>query len=264
MAKHSKKSRRLSLPERCFYGSRFRCLLLTHQGRRECAHDLSKIISPHGEVSSDDLWMPNGFTSPQEAELRSTDRLVDSRQCKLLQTWWLAVKKNPRTPSWDIASRAAIKTPEGNRPGILLVEAKAHEGESKGMKDVCDSENSSNRESIASAIHEANTGLANCLPGRWALSPKSHYQLANRFAFSWKLAELGVPVVLVYLGFLNASEMENGKRKLWKTHDDWERWLRDYSKAAVPESVWGNTVMINGTPFTPLIRSLDLNWHVGP
>jgi len=33
------------------------------------------------------------------------------------------------------------------------------------------------------------------------LDRDSHYQLANRLAFTWKLATLGIPVVLLYLGF---------------------------------------------------------------
>lgn len=31
--------------------------------------------------------------------------------------------------------------------------------------------------------------------------------MSNRFAWAWKLATMEVPVVLVYLGFLNATEM---------------------------------------------------------
>ena len=36
---------------------------------------------------------------------------------------------------------------------------------------------------------------------------RNHYSLCNRVAWAWKLAQLGVPVVWVYLGFLNATEM---------------------------------------------------------
>jgi crotonobetainyl-CoA:carnitine CoA-transferase CaiB-like acyl-CoA transferase len=34
------------------------------------------------------------------------------------------------------------------------------------------------------------------LPG-WSLSVDSHYQICNRFAWAWKIASLGVPVVLI-------------------------------------------------------------------
>lgn len=33
------------------------------------------------------------------------------------------------------------------------------------------------------------------------ISRDSHYQFANRLGFAWKLASIGVPTVLVYLGF---------------------------------------------------------------
>ena len=55
-------------------------------------------------------------------------------------------------------------------------------------------------------MSEANQALNQTLPG-WALSSKRHYQLSNRFAWAWKLADLRLPVVLVYLGFLKANEM---------------------------------------------------------
>ena len=67
--------------------------------------------------------------------------------------------------------------------------------------------NKANHNQIGDAIQQANHGLEPLLPG-WDLSRDSHYQLSNRFAWSWKIASMGVPVVLVYLGFLNADEMD--------------------------------------------------------
>jgi hypothetical protein len=65
-----------------------------------------------------------------------------------------------------------------------------------------------NHDKIGSAIRQANTNLNLISPG-WNLSGDLHYQLSNRFAWSWKLASLGIPVVLVYLGFLNANDMSD-------------------------------------------------------
>ena len=36
---------------------------------------------------------------------------------------------------------------------------------------------------------------------RVCISHESHYQLANRLAFACKITSLGIPTVLVYLGF---------------------------------------------------------------
>jgi len=46
---------------------------------------------------------------------------------------------------------------------------------------------------------------------KWQLSRDSLYQLANRFAWAWKIASLGVPVALVYLGFIAADQMKGRK-----------------------------------------------------
>jgi hypothetical protein len=41
----------------------------------------------------------------------------------------------------------------------------------------------------------------------WALSRDWCYQMSIRFAWAWKLAGLGKPVILIYLGFLAYDEM---------------------------------------------------------
>ncbi len=70
----------------------------------------------------------------------------------------------------------------------------------------CPTTSKRNHAQIGRAISEASLGLKDTMDG-WNLSRDSHYQLANRFAWAWKLASMGVPVVLVYLGFLGAAEM---------------------------------------------------------
>ena len=109
-----------------------------------------------------------------------------------------------------------------------------------------------NHERIGSAIKEANAGLGSVTRGIWGLSRDHHYQLANRFAWSWKLAMLGVPVVLLYLGFLNADEMDGA---LFRTEDDWACALKDHARGVVDNSGWGNRLDVNGTSFWPLIRA---------
>jgi hypothetical protein len=84
----------------------------------------------------------------------------------------------------------------------------------------------------------------------------SHYQLSNRFAWAWKVATLGVPVVLAYLGFLNAKEMGQP----FTSHEAWERCLLAYADGTVPRTVWNSgSIQVNDTPLVPLIRSVDVN-----
>ena len=67
---------------------------------------------------------------------------------------------------------------------------------------------------------------------------------------------MGVPVVLVYLGFLNVDEMPGP----FTSAQEWEDFVRDYSRDIIPEDTWASKVMVNGTPIYPVIRSLDHQW----
>jgi hypothetical protein len=138
----------------------------------------------------------------------------------------------------------------GLRPGLILAEAKAHYGElgsgGGGAK------NSQNEARIRDAIAEANEHLSRISPG-WNLTADSHYQLCNRFAWGWKVASLGVPVVLVYLGFLNVEDMPG--YRVFRTDQEWENAVLEHAEGVVPHGAWNKPLDINGTPLVPLIRS---------
>ena len=108
-------------------GSKPRCHLLTYGTRDAVAGSLTRLIEPWGSVSATDHWMPNGFDGRAEAQLHNAPRLFrDASIGEILKSWWLAVTGgNPTTPNWDIASTCLV----GDRPGLLLVEAKAHDEE---------------------------------------------------------------------------------------------------------------------------------------
>jgi hypothetical protein len=80
--------------------------------------------------------------------------------------------------------------------------------------------------------------------------------LSNRFAFAWKLATMGIPVILVYLGFLNCQEMV--KRAILTDHDHWRDAVIERSKGVIPEAAWNRTHDIDGTPLTVLIVSAEV------
>jgi hypothetical protein len=193
--------------------------------------------------------MPRGLLEPNEAELGRTQEFLTADPREQLMSWWLAVKAGARVPNWDIAATCAIE----GRKGLLLVEAKAHDQEpdASGKKEG----NPENHERIAGAITAAKDGLNAVVPG-WNLSRDRCYQLSNRFAWCWKLATLGVPVVLVFAGVLGADEMSYGGRRSFQTSDEWRRLLLDHAEGVVPASVWGTRIDVNGTPLFPLIRSV--------
>jgi hypothetical protein len=238
------------LKDRLTRGSRARCLALTSTSDG-LIQRLGKLVEPFAFFDPDDLvYFPKGPQSPDEAKLGETACLLDAERRKAVTSWWLAVRRAANTPNWDIAARCLIL----GTPGLILVEAKAHHNEFDSGR--FGATNPFSIESIRGAIGEANGWLNASSPG-WNLSAHSHYQLSNRFAWSWKLASIGVPAILVYLGFLNAEEMKPDK--LFLTDTDWHEAVKEHSRGVVPEEAWGRAIEVNGTPFLPLIRSLSVD-----
>lgn len=250
-AKRSPVEETLTFRKREFYGSRFRCLLATSQPRRAVAEFLTNLTPVGISVSEDHLWAPRGFVEPDEAKLAETPHFLSQTHKDELRDWWLAKPGRANTPNWDIVSQCDHK----GTKGLLLIEAKAHAGEF--ADDRCGATNRDNYNRICDALKEANTDWNKIVPG-FSLSADSKYQLSNRFAFAWKVASLGTPVVLIFLGFLNAHEMQRG-RKLFTSHDDWEKCVKGGGKNHVPESIWGKEYKINETPLTVLIRSAHVD-----
>ena len=251
-------------------GSQPRCILLMDGGREQVAGRLTRLVGLQSDViiGGGDRCMPCGKpvqreddswdeTPAREARLAGLTALFarDAR-CRRelgdqLRNWWLAVPKGANTPNWDIASTCTIK----GQPGLLLVEAKAHSAE-LGESDSCGSGNPGNRERIRRAITEAAGGLQAATGGPWNMSPDSHYQLSNRFAWSWKLASLGIPVILLYLGFLNAEDMAD-RGQVFGSAGQWETSLRAHSEGVVDNRCWGQWIDLNGVPLLLLIRGVE-------
>lgn len=239
-------------------GSRLRCLMLTSLPNHEFANFLTNLVAPHAVVTTKDKWMPNGFLSPEEAKLGESQEFLSHKEDRDEVTgWWLKAKKGANTPNWDIASTCTI----GTTDGLILIEAKAHEDELKVKSDNCGSSNPRNQEQIRFAIKQANSELNTIVRG-WSLSEKKCYQLSNRFAWAWKVASLGIPVILVYLGFLNAKDMNDGKYILLSSDDQWRRCVIDRSAGIVPRTIWGKKIEIGGGSLVSLIRTADVNVRV--
>ncbi len=244
-------------------GSRPRCNLLVDDSKEEVARRLTELIDmPNIEVCANDTWLPLGKPvklpngkwdkSPaSEAELDKEGSPLPGDIRIKLRKWWLATGRNPRTPNWDIVSTCSIN----GEMGLLLVEAKAHAAELAPRSDRCGSSNDENRAKIAKAISQANTGLHIATEAQWNLSRDHHYQISNRFSWAWKLASLGVPVVLMYLGFLNAQDLTG--KTLFQSWDDWERCVKEYGKNVVDNGCWDQLLNIDGTPMLPIIRSYE-------
>ena len=192
-----------------------------------------------------------------EGQLHQARRLLSPQDCQALSDWWLAVlSHDSQTPNWDIASTCTVD----GRKGVLLVVAKAHNQELKAEDRVGGSR--PNRERIAECLREANYGLADWTEFGWALSHEHRYQMANRFAWSWKVAELGYRIILVYLGFLRAEEMRKGREQYpFNSHSEWESLVKAHSQPLFPCRVWGHRCVIRGHPFVPRICSIETSYN---
>lgn len=243
-------------------GSKPRCHLLTHGSPDVVASRLTALVAPFASVLPSDRWMPQGFAVAEEAQLHKAPRLLPPALSTQLGEWWLPEGRlDAMTPNFDIASTCTI---DGG-PGLLLVEAKAHHSEltkeaaGRKLTENASTERKASHVTIGVAIESARTGLEAATQLNWQISRDTHYQMSNRFAWSWKLAELGIPVALVYLGFLKADDMSKPGEAPFSDAGSWEAHTRSHSAQLFPGEVWGRKWSINGVPFFPLIRSMELS-----
>ena len=247
-------------------GSKPRCHWLTHGSRRAVAERLTELAAdPLVTVTEEDYWMPDGFCRIEEARLNDKEQNLvrPAADRNKLRKWWLAVGSN--TPKWDIACTCTI---DGDK-GLLLVEAKAHrnelekETEGKSFDPNTASPNSCrNHQRISEAIDEANAELTAQTGLCWALSRDKHYQMSNRFAWAWKLTELGYPVILVYLGFLNAQEMSDIGIP-FADNNCWKECVKEHSRPLFPTEVWNRKWPLHSRVFVPCIRPFTMK-HDAP
>ena len=144
--------------------------------------------------------------------------------------WWVTGRGT--RPMWDLLCHVFVS----ERPGLLLVEAKAHGDEldcaGKRLSPSAKRASKDNHGCIAGSIKEADAALNKLCDGVFNLDVGSHYQLANRVAYAWKLADLGLPVVLLYLGFTGDTYFDGDYIR-----DDaqWQRVMGGYMQGVVPQ-----------------------------
>jgi hypothetical protein len=246
-------------------GSKPRCHWITHGPKEAVAARLTSLISPHGCVCATDKWTPQGFAQVDEAQLHKAKQLLPDDQCAELRRWWFAIYRGgfQKSPSLDIASTCTLTIGNENRRGLLLVEAKAHDNEllheerGKPLEKSPSPGELKNHAHIGRALRGANPILEALTGLEWRLSHGTHYQMSNHFGWSARLIEMGYPVILVYLGFLNASEMADQGTPL-KSHAGWEALVKSHGKAIAPEAAWNRIWNNHGSMLIPLIRSTEI------
>lgn len=208
------------------YGSRQHILdLLDYSDFKEVMNLL--LAGTHTHISQNDTYIPIGNSNPKEISLPKFLELIHSTYTPELKGWWVSNGKNP---TWDLLSTCQIN----NSEGILLIEAKAHESELHySTKYLLSSPGSiENHAKIESCISEASVCLKSIIP-KANLSLSCPYQFANRIASAVKLADCGLNVVLMYLGFLNDEHFPD----CFRDSDHWQRVMGAYMKGVIPLSL---------------------------
>lgn len=216
--------------------------------------DLPFRISEHSQ------WRPKGRHDPRESVLTGVaDPFLSLEAKSELLDWWLVHKRGAKLPTWDLVMTAS--TPSGSN-ALILVEAKAHVsefgtgGKPKAVRETLDqrARSDANHQRIATAIDEASEFLGKSIPGV-LLTRDAHYQFANRVAFAWKLASMGVPVVLVYLGFTGDTAISKPGDFFADDHH-WQSAFRSHIAPHFPSDTLEKEIDCGAASFWLVSRSL--------
>jgi hypothetical protein len=215
------------------------------------------MIKPTGTiVTAADSWKPLGSgdrATESEARLGSWGpKVLPEIDWNEIRSWWLVEQRRANTPNWDLASTSTV----GGLKGLVLMEAKAHAAELHGGGKPAPSDEGAskrNHDQIRLAIASAKEALSQ-LGCETVISIDLNYQLSNRIAFTWKLASLGVPVVLVYLGFIGDEGMRNPLR----TTEDWFCALSAHAENIFPKPITDRRIDCKAAPFWILARTLPI------
>lgn len=220
------------------------------------------VESQEFSIKDEPLWMPKSWANPVESKLfdPGSPYLTDPQK-SLMQRWWLAHAGSANIPNWDIVVPAT--TTAGN-PALLLVEAKAHNNEFDGRPKPrlkrptpeAQKRTDENHEHVGRAINEAAQALALMHPGIH-ISRDHCYQLSNRIAMAWKLASMGIPNTLIFLGFTGDREIASDG-KYFADDQHWQQSFSDYASSSFPLELLGQDVSCGQAPFRVLSRSLPV------
>lgn len=209
-------------------------------------------------ITPNDYWKPIGTSNDKESELKDfLKEYFNSDLGNSIRKWWLAItERNSRTPNWDLLSTCNIK----GKKGLLLIEAKAHaselDKESKGkyLRKKASINSLANHKQIGEAIEQANNTINIQVPGI-SISRDKCYQLSNRIAHAWWLANQGIPVVLLYLGFLNVEDMKKDNYKIFKSPEEWDKCFRNHAQKVGVDRILNSWINCGQSEFITVCKS---------
>lgn len=205
--------------------------------REDFIFTLNKILQPYdANIIDRKTVQPKGKNDASEYGIQSyINKHKLAERFPLLSNfnfdkWWKP--RGGKAPTWDMISLCQLN----GKDALLLVEAKAHKSEFNNSgkhptKNKPSDGSIINHQNIEKCINDACSNLSNTCTG-FNVSIKSHYQLSNRVAFAWKLSQLNVPVVLLYLGFTGDDYF----RDFFKDDSIWKDKFDKYIADVVPSS----------------------------
>jgi hypothetical protein len=102
-------------------------------------------------------------------------------------------------------------------------------------------------------IDHARAELDRVAPGI-LIARDTHYQLSNRVAVAWKLASLGVPVVLIYLGFTGDEGIRDAGEP-FKDEPHWIKVMDEYMKPVLPTGFTDRDIPCGKAAFRMIVRA---------
>lgn len=123
----------------------------------------------------------------------------------------------------------------------------------KSLRADASAASNENHQHIGAAIADA-CGALRLVNQATAIGCETHYQLSNRVAFAWKLANLGVPTVLMYLGFIGDEGIADAGEP-FRDDSHWHAVFLEYSQSVVPPHLFERRLDCGGAPAWLVVRS---------
>ena len=222
--------------------------------------DINAMIkSAKAKVESTDKFLPLSKNKPKKPNLNNFLAANYSKEMSAeFLNWWL---KHPGpsaiTPMFDIISTCTID----GKKGILLVEGRVNTGElfynsiKKILSNLHTDNVMANQVSVENAINEANTSISKTVKDI-KLSTENCYQLSSRITEAWWLASKGIPVVLLYVGFLNYEKLSYKTHKIFTTDAEWQDLFKKHTEKVGVDKLLEKSVNCGAASFTTIVRSI--------
>ena len=195
-----------------------------------------KVIEDTGVPSTKDL-------SEKQLETYLKDFKMINDAFNPFKGWWIPNRGHRK--NWDYICQATIV----GHKGLILLEAKAHKSECNAKEKPNPKLSAATSEKSFKKKQENHDSITKCITeelGALGGTYAGFYQDANRIAYANKAQrELGVPVLMVFLGFIGDKSFRDG----WNKSDEWQSDIRKQLRLLNLENLVGvGAPVLNNRP----------------